>query len=46
MLIDRQMTYAQIEAIAYKTERKLLRELRLFDVYQEIKSKPERNLMP
>ncbi|MBK7850366.1 MAG: phenylalanine--tRNA ligase subunit beta [Bacteroidetes bacterium] len=34
MLIDRQMTYAQIEAIAYKTERKLLRELRLFDVYQ------------
>ncbi|HNP48209.1 MAG TPA: phenylalanine--tRNA ligase subunit beta [Bacteroidia bacterium] len=34
MLIDRQVTYAQIEAIAYKTERKLLRELRLFDVYE------------
>lgn len=34
MVIDKQVTYAQIETIAYSTERKLLRELRLFDVYQ------------
>lgn len=34
MLIDTQITYAQIESIAHKAERKLLRELRVFDVYQ------------
>ena len=34
MLIDTQITYAQIESIAHKAEHKLLRELRVFDVYQ------------
>ena len=31
---ERIVTCAQIEAIAYQTERKLLKEVRLFDVYE------------
>lgn len=33
MLIDRNMSYAEIESIAYKTEKNLLKEINLFDVY-------------
>ena len=34
LLIDSDITFAQIEEIAYKTERKLLKEVSLFDVYE------------
>ncbi len=33
LLIDRQITYDQIEKLAYETERKLLKRINLFDVY-------------
>jgi phenylalanyl-tRNA synthetase beta chain len=34
LLIDKQVKYQQIEDIAFKTERKILRETGLFDVYE------------
>lgn len=34
LLIDQSISYDQIEKIAYSAERKLLREVNLFDVYQ------------
>ena len=34
LLVDKSVEFAQIEAIAYQTERKLLKEVRLFDVYE------------
>ncbi len=34
MLVDRSLEYAQIERLAFKTEKKLLKEVRLFDVYE------------
>ena len=34
LLIDKSVEFAQIEAIAYQTERKLLKEVSLFDVYE------------
>jgi phenylalanyl-tRNA synthetase beta chain len=34
LLVDKSVEFAQIESIAYQTERKLLREVRLFDVYE------------
>ena len=34
MMIDQSVSYEQIEKIAYNAERKLLREVHLFDVYQ------------
>ena len=40
LLLDKSVEFAQVEAIAYQTERKLLREVRLFDVY-EGKNLPE-----
>ena len=40
LLIDKNITFAQIEQIAKKSERKLLKEVSLFDVY-EGKNLPE-----
>lgn len=40
LLIDKNVTFAQIEQIALKSERKLLKEITLFDVY-EGKNLPE-----
>ena len=34
LLVDSSVEFAQIEAIAYQSERKLLREVKLFDVYE------------
>lgn len=34
MMIDRSMSYAEIESIAFKTEKNLLKEINLFDVYE------------
>ncbi len=34
MMIDSRVNFAQIESVAYKTERKLLKAINLFDVYQ------------
>ena len=34
LVIDKNITYQQLEEIAWNTERKLLRELNLFDVYE------------
>ncbi|MBQ7494387.1 MAG: phenylalanine--tRNA ligase subunit beta [Bacteroidaceae bacterium] len=34
LLVDKSVEFAQIEAIAYQTERKLLKEVTLFDVYE------------
>lgn len=34
LLIDKVVTYAQLEKLAYDTERKLLKEVSLFDVYE------------
>ncbi len=40
LLLDKSVEFAQVESIAYQTEKKLLREVRLFDVY-EGKNLPE-----
>lgn len=34
LVLDNNITFAQIEAVAYSTEKKLLRRVSLFDVYQ------------
>ncbi len=34
LLIDKQITFAEIEKIAYETEKKLLKKVSLFDVYE------------
>ncbi|MBQ0048985.1 MAG: phenylalanine--tRNA ligase subunit beta [Bacteroidales bacterium] len=34
LLLDKSVEFAEIEKIAYQTEKKLLREVRLFDVYE------------
>ncbi|KAA6324018.1 Phenylalanine--tRNA ligase beta subunit, partial [termite gut metagenome] len=34
LLIDKHIQFAEIEQIAYDTEKKLLREVSLFDVYE------------
>ncbi len=34
LLVDKSVEFAQIEAVAYHSERKLLKEVRLFDVYE------------
>ena len=34
MLVDKDVTYAQLRNIAFATERKLLRNVTLFDVYE------------
>jgi phenylalanyl-tRNA synthetase beta chain len=34
LLIDKKVTFAEIEKIAYESERKLLKEVSLFDVYE------------
>ena len=34
LLVDKSVEFAQIEAVAYQSERKLLKEVRLFDVYE------------
>ena len=40
LLIDKKVQFAEIESIAYESERKLLKEVALFDVY-EGKNLPE-----
>jgi phenylalanyl-tRNA synthetase beta chain len=40
MLIDQQITFGQLKQIAQKTERKLLKEINVFDVYQGDKLPP------
>lgn len=35
LLVDRTIKFSQIEKLAFNTERKLLKEVRLFDVYQD-----------
>lgn len=34
LLVDKQVEFAEIEKIAYATEKKLLKEVKLFDVYE------------
>lgn len=34
LLVDKEVSFAEIEAIAFKTERKLLKRVNLFDVYE------------
>ena len=34
MLLDKNVQFAEIEKIAYETEKKLLKEVELFDVYE------------
>ena len=34
LLVDKQTEFAQIEAAAYSAEKKLLKDVRLFDVYE------------
>lgn len=34
LLLDRSVSFEQLEQIAYQTERKLLKEVRIFDVYE------------
>jgi phenylalanyl-tRNA synthetase beta chain len=34
LLIDKAVRYADIEKVAFETERKLLRDVNLFDVYE------------
>jgi phenylalanyl-tRNA synthetase beta chain len=40
MLIDQSVTFAQLELIARKAERKLLQDVNVFDVYQGDKLPP------
>ena len=40
MMIDRSMSYAEIENIAFKTEKNILKEIHLFDVYEGEKLEP------
>lgn len=40
MLLDKQVTFAQVKQVALKTEKKLLKKVSLFDVY-EGKNLPE-----
>ena len=40
LLVDKSVEFGQIESIAYQSEKKLLKEVRLFDVY-EGKNLPE-----
>lgn len=40
LLVDKNITFAQIEQLAYKADKKLLKEVKLFDVY-EGKNLPE-----
>lgn len=37
LMIDKQVKYSQVEELAYATERKLLKEVNLFDVYESEK---------
>ncbi|MBS1652446.1 MAG: phenylalanine--tRNA ligase subunit beta [Bacteroidetes bacterium] len=37
LLIDKKITYSQIEKLAFESERKLLKEVNLFDVYESEK---------
>jgi phenylalanyl-tRNA synthetase beta chain len=34
MLVDEEVTFGQLQSIAFKTEKKLLKEVQIFDVYQ------------
>ena len=34
LLLDKHITYKEVEALAFKTERKLLKSVNLFDVYE------------
>src|SRR6185436_3891271 len=34
MLISKDISYSQLESIAYNAEKKLLRDIRLFDIYE------------
>lgn len=43
MLISKEVKYTDIENLAYETERKLLRDVNLFDVYQDEKIDPEKS---
>jgi phenylalanyl-tRNA synthetase beta chain len=42
LLIDRQITYEQLEEIAFQTERKHLKEVNIFDVYEGDKLESEK----
>ncbi len=37
LLVDKEITFAQIEAIAYKVEKKLLKHVSIFDVFEDEK---------
>jgi phenylalanyl-tRNA synthetase beta chain len=37
LLIDKAITYQQIEELAFATEKKLLKEVNLFDIYEDEK---------
>ena len=37
MLISKDISYSQLENIAYKTEKKILQDIRLFDIYEDEK---------
>lgn len=41
LLIDKAVPFVEIERVAYKTEKKLLRSVTLFDVYEDPKHLPE-----
>ncbi len=34
MLVDQQVTFDELKAIAFKTEKKLVKEVQIFDVYE------------
>ena len=45
LLLDKKVQFAEIEKIAYETEKKLLKEVTLFDVYEGKTSKQVRRVM-
>lgn len=45
LLLNKNVQFAEIEKIAYDTEKKLLKEVELFDVYEGRTSKQVRNRM-
>lgn len=46
LLIDKKVQFAEIEKIAYETEKKLLKSVELFDVYEGKNSRPARRATP
>ena len=46
LLVDKQVTFSALRDVAFATERKLLKSVSLFDVYEATSCPKARNPMP